>query len=64
MDRVDGTLQYTDTDHADDLFAPLNPNSFVTAYRVTGDTAGDEAGTKTGVQIAIKPITLRLVRCT
>jgi len=61
MDTVDA-LGYTDTDHADDVFGPNSPTSFVQGYRVVGDTPGDEAGTETFVQVNIKPITLRLSR--
>lgn len=56
------SVSYTDTDHTDDVFAPSSPNSFVSGYRIVGDTTGDEAGTETFVQINIRPITLRLSR--
>jgi hypothetical protein len=50
---------YRDTDHADDLLGPGYVSSqyftsFVRSYLVTGDTAGDEAGTKTGVTLTTR----------
>lgn len=59
---------YRDTDHSDDL---LNPGyvtstfftSFVSRYVVTGDTSGDEAGTRTGVTLTTKAMTVRATSC-
>jgi hypothetical protein len=48
---------YTDTDHADDeLF--LGGAELVNRFIVTGDTKGNEAGTRTGVRVYWNPITL------
>lgn len=59
---------YRDTDHADDLLAPgyvtsTNFTSFVSRYVVTGDTAGDEAGTRTGVTLTTKGFTVYASTC-
>ena len=61
-DRAD-SIEYVDTDHADDIFGPSRPTRFVQQYRVVGDTAGDEAGTRTSVAITTKPVTVRLSNC-
>lgn len=59
---------YRDTDHADDLLAPGYVTStfftsFVSRYVVTGDTSGDEAGTRTGVTLTTKGMTVRATNC-
>jgi hypothetical protein len=57
------TVSYVDTDHASDVLAPGNANSFVAGYTFVGDTAGDEAGTETLVTINTKQIHLKLSTC-
>lgn len=59
---------YRDTDHSDDLLAPGYVTStfftsFVSRYVVTGDTSGDEAGTRTGVTLTTKAMTVRATNC-
>lgn len=59
---------YRDTDHADDLLGPgyitsTYFTSFVSRYVVTGDTAGDEAGTRTGVTLTTKGLTVQASNC-
>lgn len=59
---------YRDTDHADDLLSPgyvtsTYYTSFVQSYIVTGDTSGDEAGTRTGVTLTIKGMTVYSSTC-
>lgn len=62
------TKFYRDTDHTDDLLAPGYVTSqfftsFVQRYVVTGDTAGDEAGTRTGMTLSTKGMYLTLTTC-
>ena len=45
------TVSYVDTDHAADVLATGNENSFVSGCTIVGDTGGDEAGTETRVTI-------------
>jgi hypothetical protein len=54
--------QYIDTNHSDDafLFDPPNP---VKSLRFVGDTAGDEAGTRTGVFITFREMRVELETC-
>jgi hypothetical protein len=47
--------QYTDTNHDDDVFFP-GQNELVSRFTVTGDTDGDEAGTRTGVIAEFNPV--------
>lgn len=59
---------FRDTDHTDDLLAPGYVTStfftsFVSRYVVTGDTAGDEAGTRTGVTLTTKGFTVYASSC-
>lgn len=54
--------RYIDTDHADDIFLFAAPNP-VSQLRFVGDTSGEEAGTKTGVFISLRPITVKLETC-
>lgn len=59
---------YRDTDHADDLLGPGYVTSefftsFVMRYVVTGDTSGDEAGTRTGVTLTTKAFTVYASNC-
>lgn len=59
---------YRDTDHADDLLGPgyvtsTYFTSFVSRYVVTGDTAGEEAGTRTGVTLTTKSLTVSATNC-
>lgn len=59
---------YRDTDHADDLLGSGYVTStfftsFVSRYVVTGDTAGDEAGTRTGVTLTTKGFTVYAQSC-
>ncbi|MFC5828287.1 hypothetical protein [Nonomuraea insulae] len=73
-DHIDRTLNrsdfrtYTDIDHADDVMGPgvtsaAHP-SFVQQYRVTGDTNGIEAGSRTGVTTTTKGMVITSRRCT
>lgn len=62
------TKSYRDTDHTDDLLSPgyvpsTSFTSFVLRYVVTGDTAGDEAGTETGVTLTTKGFTVYASSC-
>jgi hypothetical protein len=59
---------YRDTDHADDLLGPgyvtsTYFTSFVSRYVATGDTAGDEAGTRTGVSLTTRGFTVYASNC-
>jgi hypothetical protein len=49
---------YTDTDHADDDLT-LAADDLVARFVCTGDTGGDEAGTRTGVVVYFNPIVVR-----
>ena len=49
---------YTDTDHADDELT-LGANDLVARFVCTGDTGGNEAGTRTGVVVHFNPIVFR-----
>lgn len=64
LGNQDDSAEYVDTDHADDVFSATNPNSFVKTYVFVGDTAGNEAGTRTSVVLTTQPVTVRLSRCT
>ena len=54
--------QYIDTNHSDDVFS-FAPPSPVKTLRFVGDTVGDEAGTRTGVFITFRQITVELETC-
>jgi hypothetical protein len=49
---------YVDTDHADDERA-LGADQLVERFVCTGDTGGNEAGTRTGVVVHFNPIVIR-----
>jgi hypothetical protein len=49
---------YTDTDHADDDLT-LGADDLVARFVCTGDTGGNEAGTRTGVVVHFNPIVVR-----
>lgn len=49
---------YTDYDHEDDIF-PNSAGELVSKFNFIGDTRGDEAGTKTRVQVHFNPIFIR-----
>jgi hypothetical protein len=51
---------YTDVNHEDDELA-LGAGGLVERFICTGDTAGPEAGTRTGVVVHFNPITFREV---
>ncbi|HZF54720.1 MAG TPA: hypothetical protein VE093_38995 [Polyangiaceae bacterium] len=51
--------QYTDTNHSNDIFS-FPPNTLVKKLDYIGDTYGNEAGSKTSVQIYFNPISLTL----
>lgn len=53
---------YIDNDHADDFFAYAGNNP-VLSLRFTGDTSGDESGTKTGVLMGLRGFELMLEDC-
>jgi hypothetical protein len=53
---------YIDNDHGDDFFAYAGNNP-VLSLRFIGDTSGDEAGTKTGVQIGLRELELKFEDC-
>lgn len=61
---VDNNLvqTYIDTNHSDDNFT-FTDNESVSALRFVGDTAGDEAGTETGVFVTFRPIEVQLETC-
>jgi hypothetical protein len=46
-----------DTNHAVDVYP--NPGGFLRELRITGDTKGDEAGTKTRIEVDFNPILVR-----
>ncbi|XXX78195.1 hypothetical protein WMF30_05435 [Sorangium sp. So ce134] len=52
--------EYVDTDHARDLYA-FSPGNLVSQLDYVGDTKGNEAGSRTGVQVVFQPITLGLL---
>lgn len=56
-------LQYTDTDHSEDLFVGQVQDSFVRLWRAVGDTAGPEAGTRTGVAVETFELSLNVQPC-
>jgi hypothetical protein len=61
IEIVSGTYSqasYTDTDHEDDDL-PLGADELVSRFVCTGDTGGDEAGTRTGVVVHFNPVTFR-----
>lgn len=49
---------YRDVDHDEDVRSQSEAE-LVREYRVTGDTKGDEAGTRTGVSVRFNPVTIR-----
>ena len=51
------SFHYTDTNHETDLFGG---NGCISSYNFTGDTGGDETGTKTKVTVAFNSIRLQL----
>lgn len=51
--------QFTDTDHAHDIFS-FAPSNLVQKLDYVGDTYGNEAGSKTGVKVYFNPISLTL----
>lgn len=51
---------YTDTDHARDVFTFPPQSSAVKMLTCVGDTSGDEAGTRTGCEVELHPITVTL----
>ena len=46
---------YTDSNHADDVF-DLPAGELVRTFRFVGDTDGGEAGTRTGVAVSFQPV--------
>ena len=56
-------LQYTDNDHAEDVFAGQVQDSFVRQWRAVGDTSGPEAGTRTGVAVETFELSLDVRAC-
>jgi len=65
---IQDSKYYRDTDHADDLLGPgyvtsTYFTSFVSRYVVTGDTSGDEAGTRTGVTLTTRAFTVYASTC-
>ncbi|CAN90841.1 MULTISPECIES: hypothetical protein [Sorangium] len=52
--------EYLDTNHAHDLFS-FSTGSLVSLLDYVGDTKGNEAGTRTGVQVFFQPITVGLL---
>jgi hypothetical protein len=54
--------QYIDTNTSDDNFSYGPPNP-VKTLRFVGDTEGDEAGTRTGVFITFREISVGLETC-
>jgi hypothetical protein len=56
-------LQYRDTDHDVDVFGGQVVGSFVQQWRAVGDTAGNEAGTRTGAAISTFTFTATVQPC-
>jgi hypothetical protein len=56
-------LRYRDTDHDVDVFGGQVAGSFIQQWRVTGDTAGNEAGTRTGAAISTFTFTATVLPC-
>ena len=54
-------FEYRDTDHAEDRIE-LDTAELVRAFIVTGDTWGDEAGSRTGFSAEFNPIQLEVTR--
>ncbi len=52
--------EYLDTNHSHDLFS-FSTGSLVSLLDYVGDTKGNEAGTRTGVQVFFQPITVGLL---
>ncbi len=52
--------EYLDTNHAHDLFS-FSTGGLVSLLDYVGDTKGNEAGTRTGVQVFFQPITVGLL---
>ncbi|WP_437590868.1 hypothetical protein [Sorangium sp. So ce1000] len=52
--------EYLDTNHAHDIFS-FSTGNLVSQLDYVGDTKGNEAGSKTGVQVVFQPITLGLL---
>jgi hypothetical protein len=56
-------IQYRDTDHAVDDFPGQVTNSFVRDWSFVGDTAGNEAGTRTGAALSTFTFTADVQPC-
>jgi hypothetical protein len=56
------TESYIDTDDSDDFFSYGGTNP-VQSLQFTGDTSGDEAGSKTGVQIVLREMQVKFENC-
>jgi hypothetical protein len=54
--------QFIDSSHADNVFSYVAPNP-VEGLRFVGDTAGNEAGTRTGVFITFREARIELETC-
>ncbi|SEG23144.1 hypothetical protein SAMN05444920_102282 [Nonomuraea solani] len=65
---VDYSKIYVDDDHADDVLGPAVTStahpSLVLSYRVTGDTSGNEAGTRSGVTTTTRAMEIHARKCT
>jgi hypothetical protein len=60
--RTVDRLTYVDTDHALDTFVG-QPGGFVSRWEIIGDTDGNEAGTRTGVDVFTGDIAVTSVPC-
>ncbi|TMR96002.1 hypothetical protein [Nonomuraea basaltis] len=65
---VDYSRIYVDDDHSDDVLGPAINDpahpSLVQSYRVTGDTEGNEAGTRSGVTTTTRSMEIHARKCT
>jgi len=59
MSDIHSFNSYTDTNHATD-FLELPAGEFVRQFECIGDTAGHEAGIRTGVRVHFNPITIEV----
>jgi hypothetical protein len=53
------THSYRDTNHERDIFA-FQPGDLVQQLEYVGDTKGEDAGSRTGVQVFLQPITVAI----
>jgi hypothetical protein len=56
-------IEYIDSDHDNDIFPGQVTGSFVRTWTFVGDTAGSEAGTRTGAAVTTFAFTADVQRC-